>query len=480
MAITEREKLEKKMVSGIMLALLLISMLTLAFNVQSVRAEETIYIRPDGTVYPSTAPLSRVGDVYTFTSNIYDLIVVQRSNIIIDGAGCTLQGSGSGNGFYLYSIKNVTIQNTNIQGFNYGVYIANSFYSSIAGNNITENNWYGIWLQASSNNNISRNNITKNDAEGFRLYYSSYNSISENTIANNSEGIGLYYSLYNSISRNNMTTNDGVGIWLGYSSNNSISGNNMTANNMEGIVLVSSSNNNITGNTIANNRYGILLDSSSNNFIYHNNFVNNVIQVLTYRGSVDVWDNGYPSAGNYWSDYIGVDQKSGPNQDQHGSDGIGDTPYVIDADNRDRYPLMMPWTPIPPIITATLDIDPDTLNLRSKGKWIIAYIQLSKGYNPEEIDATTILLNETIQPVLDPKYDFVTNSSEYLVDHNNDGIIERMVKFNRTEVESFISSQGIGWGKVPLTVTGELFDGTSFEGTDIIFVFYGGAGGRRK
>jgi len=36
---------------------------------------------------------------------------------------------------------------------------------------------------------------------------------------------------------------------------------------------------------------------------------------------------------------------SGPNQNIPGSDGIGDTPYVIDADNQDRYPLMNPWTP---------------------------------------------------------------------------------------------------------------------------------------
>jgi hypothetical protein len=43
--------------------------------------------------------------------------------------------------------------------------------------------------------------------------------------------------------------------------------------------------------------------------------------------------------------------------------------------------------------------------------WITAYIQLPEGYNPEDIDATTILLNGTISPVLDPKYDFVTNSS---------------------------------------------------------------------
>jgi len=54
----------------------------------------------------------------------------------------------------------------------------------------------------------------------------------------------------------------------------------------------------------------------------------------------NIWDDGYPSGGNYWSDYAGVDEKSGPNQNQPGSDGIGDTPYVINSNNRDNYPLI--------------------------------------------------------------------------------------------------------------------------------------------
>jgi len=49
---------------------------------------------------------------------------------------------------------------------------------------------------------------------------------------------------------------------------------------------------------------------------------------------VNIWDNGYPSGGNYWSDYSDVDLNS---------DGIWDHPYVIDADNIDRYPLVKPF-----------------------------------------------------------------------------------------------------------------------------------------
>jgi hypothetical protein len=55
---------------------------------------------------------------------------------------------------------------------------------------------------------------------------------------------------------------------------------------------------------------------------------------------VNFWDFGYPAGGNYWSDYAGLDVKNGSNQDQLGSDGIGDTPYIIYENNKDNYPLM--------------------------------------------------------------------------------------------------------------------------------------------
>jgi len=152
-------------------------------------------------------------------------------------------------------------------------------------------------------------------------------------------GIWLVFSSSNSISGNNITANNGYGILLDSSSSNSISGNNITANNEEGIWLYSSSSNSISRNNVTNNGYGIWLDSSSNNTIFHNNFVNNSVQVYS-NGSVNIWDDNYPSGGNYLSDYIGVDLYSGIYQNMAGSDGIGDTSRTIDADNVDKYPLM--------------------------------------------------------------------------------------------------------------------------------------------
>lgn len=128
----------------------------------------------------------------------------------------------------------------------------------------------------------------------------------------------------------------------------------------------------------------------------------------------------------------------------------------------------------PEPIMASLDIDPNTLNSGSKGRWITAHIQLHEDYSSADIDASAIMLNGTIAPVLDPKYGFVTDSCEYLVDYNNDCVLERMVKFDRATVASWIC-QSVGMQhEVSLTITGGLTDGTPFEGTDIIFVICGG------
>jgi len=84
------------------------------------------------------------------------------------------------------------------------------------------------------------------------------------------------------------------------------------------------------------------------NVIFHNYFIDNTEQVnIPTSGYANVWDGGYPSGGNCWSDYSGVDLYSGPDQDQLGSDGIGDTSYIIDDYNIDHYPLISPFPQTP-------------------------------------------------------------------------------------------------------------------------------------
>ena len=222
-----------------------------------------------------------------------------------------------------------------------------------------------------------------------------------------------------------------------------------------GIWLNCSSHNIITGNSVANNCEGIVLSfSSNNNIIFHNNFINNARQA-SISESASVWDDGYPSGGNYWSDYTGVDYYSGPYQNETGSDGIGDTPYVIDEDNIDRYPLVEPWL----IVTATIDFDSDTLNLGSKGKWVTVYIELPEGYNVDQIDVSSIMLNGTVQAL---------TTYTKIGDYDSDGIPDLMVKFDREDLIALFNGKTVPENYV-MEVTG-IVAGRFFKGRDIIKV----------
>jgi parallel beta-helix repeat protein len=164
------------------------------------------------------------------------------------------------------------------------------------------------------------------------------------TIQGSYGGSGVNLTSVNEVTIRNINVQDFYyGILIVSASQTTISGNKLTANNIGIVLLDSSDYNSMNGNNINGNDIGIWVDTSSNNNICHNSFLGNTPQVGTYD-SANIWDDAYPAGGNYWSDYTGVDEKSGPYQDQPGSDGIGDTPYVIDASNRDRYPLMVAVT----------------------------------------------------------------------------------------------------------------------------------------
>jgi parallel beta-helix repeat protein len=106
-----------------------------------------------------------------------------------------------------------------------------------------------------------------------------------------------------------------------------------------GMTFFESNNNSVVDNRVSNNNVGVCLYNSTGNIFYHNLFANNSRQVVSNfydpfspssgSYSINSWNNGFE--GNYWSDYDGTDANH---------DGIGDTPYVIDANNVDHYPLM--------------------------------------------------------------------------------------------------------------------------------------------
>ena len=117
---------------------------------------------------------------------------------------------------------------------------------------------------------------------------------------------------------------------------------------------------------------------------------------------------------------------------------------------------------------ATVDIDPDTLNLKSRGKWITAYIELPEGYDVADIDITTVELRfggESVKAELWPTE---------IGDYDGDEAPDLMVKFDRQAVQGIVSE-----GNVELTVTGELSSGPvemCFEGSDTIRAIMPGQG----
>jgi predicted GH43/DUF377 family glycosyl hydrolase len=114
-----------------------------------------------------------------------------------------------------------------------------------------------------------------------------------------------------------------------------------------------------------------------------------------------------------------------------------------------------------PYIFAEVSFSPNTLNLKGKGKSVTGYIELPNGYDAAGTDVSTILLNGTVPAELSPTA---------IGDYDGDGIPDLMVKFNRIAVSQFILAQNIKFGNVTLTLTGKLFDGTMFEGSDLIHV----------
>lgn len=143
---------------------------------------------------------------------------------------------------------------------------------------------------------------------------------------------------------NNTISNSQTGIALYGSSNNCIANNTLIANSYAISADTSSHVNLFYQNNVTKNTIGIYLFLSYQNTFYFNTFSQNVLQVLLIGSPQNNWDNGYPTGGNYWSDYSGVDQNIGQYQNITGKDGIGDTLYSIGTNNIDRYPLMRPYS----------------------------------------------------------------------------------------------------------------------------------------
>jgi len=333
-----------------------------------VKVKTPIVVPDDYTTIKEAVNAANAEGTIFVRAGIYD------EDVLIDKFGLRIVGQNPETTIVKRGIKvtapKVSIIDLKIQR---GVYLEISWGCTVTGNMVG-----GIGLWYSSNNVLAGNNITYNYGAGIEFDESSYNIVYGNNLTDNSgHGIDLYKSSANTFSNNNIIGNRGCGV-LGSGSNNKIYRNKIANNSGYGIRLMSTCKNNavsenkivnneggidlsgvlsdwykecpennlINENIIANNREtGVRISGSLNNIFYHNSFVNSTNHVTLSNTRGNVWNDGYPSGGNYWSDYNGTDLFSGPYQNETGSDGIGDIQYVIDADNLDRYPLMEPYPP---------------------------------------------------------------------------------------------------------------------------------------
>ena len=197
----------------------------------------------------------------------------------------------------------------------------------------------GQLILGNCTNVLVRNLQISNAYVGIEVAFSSGINITKNTISDTWSGIYFYGASGNEISSNQITSSPyGMYVWK---SSNNITSNNLSHNG-RGIYVHYSYFNNITENDFWNNSVGVEIHYESSNRVFHNNFYYNENEPYEYP-TTNFWNSSYPSGGNYWWDYSGVDQMSGSNQDVPGSDGIGDKPYVLRANSQDYYPLMAPF-----------------------------------------------------------------------------------------------------------------------------------------
>jgi len=128
-----------------------------------------------------------------------------------------------------------------------------------------------------------------------------------------------------------------------------------------------------------------------------------------------------------------------PEQTDTDGDGIGDACDL---------------TPSEADHNGSLIIIPKTLNPNSKGRLVMAFLELPTGFDPAGIVPTSVFL-VCVLPLVSPP-------TPKLRDGDADGIPELMAKFSRTELIHMLCDAGRTQGPVVLRVTGTV-EGNPFD-----------------
>ena len=136
--------------------------------------------------------------------------------------------------------------------------------------------------------------------------------------------------------------------------------------------------------------------------------------------------------------------------------------------------ISLPSEEIPPeeprTIKATIDVHPETLNVKSKGKVVNCVVTLPDDYDVQEITTDSVALTKINQSALKAPLN-TTGPSEIGYYDGKPGVRLLRVKFDR---KTLIDLVGTAEGEVTLNISGTMQDGsTMFEGTDVIRVING-------
>jgi nitrous oxidase accessory protein len=280
----------------------------------------TAWITEEFPTYVKYSSIQDVVDNATDGSTVYvssgyysENLVINKSINLVGENMETAIIDGMSNGTVVYvGSDNVSISDFKLQfsgcscSYYYGVDVESGRQNiSIINNNIFSDST-GILVKKGQDIIIARNNITFSRDYPILIEDSIGVQILKNSVTDNLNQIDIANSTQMVIANNKMMNNGNGGIALTNSNNNTLSGNIIASNSLNGLYLSQSDYNVIVRNSLQSNGRNVYV-----------------------RNSTDYWDDGFE--GNYWSNYTGVDADK---------DGVGDTPFVLDANNVDHHPLI--------------------------------------------------------------------------------------------------------------------------------------------
>ncbi len=301
----------------------------------------------------------------TIHGNSEGVQAVYSNNTIIDGNNAS-SNNAAGIEVALVSV-NATITRNLASGETDGIAFSDSYNITVV-NNVADNDQWGITDGSCLYGcppGIIKNNKLSMDATAVYVAYASA-LVENNTITNSMQGANLYsaigvhvYMARATIS-DNLFIDNSMAIEFDFESG----GSTVVGNDFSGGFIGIYSDQNSCCSSITRNVFrttqegGIVFDSghgASGYRVYGNAFVGAGTLAYDNAGGnyVNYWNASYPTGGNYWISYTGVDNCGGPAQNICPSpDGIGDTPFILAGGASDMLPLMMPADSAPPIWSA--------------------------------------------------------------------------------------------------------------------------------